>query len=218
MDTLWLIWIVAAYLCGSVPFGLLIGLAKGVDIREAGSGNVGATNAGRVLGRKWGMLCFGLDVAKGAAPVLVAGFALGYIGHADLPAADAWRWLAVAAAPVVGHVFPVWLKFKGGKGVATGLGVLLGMYPLLTLPALGALVVWIALAAAFRYVSVASMGAAVALPVIAVVTAYTADRTRALLPVLVVTGAIALLVLLRHRSNITRLLSGTESRIGEREG
>ena len=148
---------------------------------------------------------------------LIAGFALGYTGEADLPAADAWRWLAVAAAPVVGHVFPVWLKFKGGKGVATGLGVLLGMYPLLTLPALGALGVWIVLAAAFRYVSLASMAAAVALPAIAAAVAFASGHTQALPPVLVVTGAIALLVLLRHRSNIARLLKGTESRIGQRE-
>src|SRR5690349_4488530 len=107
----WALWVAIGYLSGSIPFGLLLGLWRGVDIRKAGSGNIGATNLGRVLGRKWGILCFVLDVLKGAVPVAAAGGAMGVLGRGDLPAGQAWGWLAVAVAAVLGHVFPVWLGF-----------------------------------------------------------------------------------------------------------
>lgn len=215
MDSLWVLWLALAYLSGSVPFALLIGLAKGVDIRAHGSGNVGATNVGRVLGRRWGVLCFVLDVLKGVLPVAVGGLALGYFGDGDLSEAAAWRWLALAAAAMLGHVFPVWLRFKGGKGVATGLGVLLAMWPLLTVPAAAAALTWVALAKAYRYVSLASMAAAALLPVYVAAWALGTGQGRgALLPTLVVTSLLGGLVLLRHRTNIARLRAGTESRIG----
>lgn len=213
----WMAWVVVAYLCGSIPFGLLIGFARGVDVRQAGSGNLGTTNVGRVLGRKWGILCFALDVLKGLLPVLAAGLALGYVGAARLQPQEAWRWLAVATAAVLGHVFPVWLAFKGGKGVATGLGVMLGFWPVLTLPGLAAAATWVIVVKLSRYVSLASMAAAVSLPIylliMAPLTGLVADSRP---PFLLVTSFMALLVILRHRSNIARLLAGTENKVGKK--
>lgn len=213
----WQLWLVIAYLSGSVPFGLLLGFCKGVDIRKHGSGNVGATNCGRVLGRKWGLLCFALDVLKGFAPVFVAGLVLAYIGHDRLEAAQVLRWLLIAAAAVIGHVFPVWLKFQGGKGVATSLGVLLGVWPVLTLPGLATLVVWAVMLGLFRYVGLASVVAAVALPLlvlaIGLLRGSTADE---LWPFLTVTGVLSLLVVWRHRGNIARLIAGTEPKVGRK--
>jgi len=215
MVTHWLIFIAAAYLAGSISFALLIGKMRGVDIRKHGSGNVGATNAGRVLGRKWGILCFVLDVAKGALPVAIAGVVMDVTSRADL-GAEAWWWLGVAVAAVVGHMFPVWLKFKGGKGVATGLGVLLGFWPLLTLAAVVAAVVWIAMMLAFRIVSLASMIASMTLPpAVAIIGRMRGSEWADLLPFLIVTATLAGLVVIRHRSNVKRLLAGEEPTVGQ---
>lgn len=215
MPTQAFIWIALAYACGSTPFALLIGLARGVDIRKQGSGNVGATNVGRVLGRRWGVLCFVLDVLKGLLPVLGAGAAMGLLGSRGLSSAQAWWWLAVGGAAVVGHVFPIWLRFKGGKGVATSLGVLLGFWPVLTLPGALAGLTWVALIKATRYVSVASIGAAVMLPLYFVGVSRGMDRGgEEFLPFLVVSILLALLVVVRHRANIARLRAGTENRVG----
>lgn len=215
MSGSWAIWIAIGYVLGSVPFALFIGLAKGVDIRKVGSGNVGATNVGRALGRKWGVLCLVLDVIKGFAPVLAAGIATHSLGTRNLPAADAWCWLGVGAAAVIGHVFPVWLRFRGGKGVATSLGVLLGYWPTLTLAGVGAGIVWAVLAKATRYVSVASIGAAVALPILVLAIAPAMGRTMLeITPFLIISLVLAALVVIRHRTNIARLRAGTESKIG----
>lgn len=212
---LW-VWVILSYVAGSIPFGVIIGLAKGVDLRKVGSGNVGATNVGRVLGRKWGLLCFALDLLKGMVPVLAAGFALGYIHQRALPPDQAWRWLSVAAAAVVGHVFPLWLGFKGGKGVATGLGALLGVWPILTLPALATFALWGLVLWIFRYVSLASIVAAAALPILTYIAGSLRDTTvSAMLPFLAVTSALSVLVILRHRANLARLIAGTENRIGQ---
>ena len=121
----WVPFVLLAYLCGSIPMGLCIGFSRGMDIRTQGSRNIGATNCGRVLGRPWGVLCFILDVLKGLGPVLGAGLVLGYAGRSDLGSSEAWQWLCIAAAAVLGHVFPVWLKFQGGKGVATSVGMMI---------------------------------------------------------------------------------------------
>lgn len=211
-------WWLAGYLAGSIPFGLLIGFMRGVDIRDAGSGNIGATNAGRVLGKRFGLLCFTLDVAKGWAPVLAAGVFLGHVGEHVIAPAAALEWLGVAAAAMCGHMFPIWLKFKGGKGVATGFGVMLGVWPMLTLPVIGALIIWIAAALTLRYVSLASMLAAVAMPILVAILAYVdqvalADRW----PFFAVTILMALLVVVKHRTNITRLLAGDEPCIGQKD-
>lgn len=211
----WLLWVLGGYLCGSVPFGLLIGLSRGTDIRRSGSGNVGATNVGRVLGRPWGVLTFVLDLIKGLAPVLGYGVAMSHVGVWSLPSDDSGRWMGVAAATIVGHIYPVWLRFKGGKGVATGLGAMLGVWPVLTLAAVAATVVWISVLAWFRYVGLASITATVTIPlvvlVIAVVRGHPLGES---LPLLAPTAILALLVIVRHRGNIARIRAGTEPRIG----
>jgi len=205
------------YLSGSIPFALLLGRLRGVDIRTVGSGNVGATNLGRACGKPWGIGCFVLDMTKGLAPVLVAGGLLGYLGQADLPPADAWRWLSVGAAAVFGHVFPVWLKFRGGKGVATGAGVLLGFWPVLTVPGLLGAAVWGGIVAASRYVGVASVVAALSLPLwLLIISLVDGHALSARLPFFVVSGLLAALVTFRHRGNIARTLAGTEPKIGQK--
>lgn len=212
------------YLCGSVPFGLLVGRLKGVDIRQHGSGNIGATNVGRVLGRPWGVLAFFLDVAKGFVPVLVFGrFASGWMpATAGARAGIFLLWSAVAAACVLGHLFPVFLRFKGGKGVATSLGAMLGLWPYFTLPGLLTFGLWVLLTLATRYVSVGSVGAAVAFPVVfAVFAAIRREQwgTAAdLWPLHGFATIIALLVVYRHRGNLQRLFNGVEHQIGSSTG
>ena len=119
-----------AYLLGSVPFGLLIGKAKGVDLRAHGSGNIGATNAMRVLGKPLGIACFALDVAKGAIPTAIAGALI--VPESGLDAPTAFAWVAIGVCAVIGHMFSIFLRFSGGKGVATGFGILLAIFPYVT--------------------------------------------------------------------------------------
>lgn len=219
---LWALCILGGYLAGSIPFGLLIGRLRGIDIREHGSKNIGATNVGRVLGRPLGMVCFVLDVAKGAAPVLIAGVVNDTLARpaAELTQAQMWLWLTVAIAPVLGHVYSLFIGFKGGKGVATGFGALLAMWPLLTFPTLGALVVWYTALRLTKYVSVASMSAVVSLPIFALLAAAPGDlenigaTLRHASPPIIVTAALALFVIIKHRGNIARLRRGEESRVG----
>lgn len=219
---LWAFGILGGYLIGSVPFGLIVGHLRGIDIREHGSKNIGATNVGRVLGRPWGMLCFALDVAKGAVPVMVMGALMDTLNRpaAELTQAQMWWWLAVAIAPVVGHMFPLYIGFKGGKGVATGFGALAAMWPLLTFPALGALVVWYTALRLTKYVSVASIAAASSLPLFYVLAATPRNLENVLpallhaSPPLIVTAALALVIIVKHRSNIARLRRGEEPKIG----
>jgi glycerol-3-phosphate acyltransferase PlsY len=211
MTTLAWLWIPVAYLLGSIPFALLIGKVKGVDIRTVGSGNVGATNLGRAVGKKWGIVCFFLDAGKGLAAVLLAGFVQGWVGQPGLSPLWSWLWLGVAAGAVAGHMFPVWLKFKGGKGVATGLGALLGFFPLVTVPALGAFLTWLAVLGIYRIVGLASVVAAGALPLyIAAGTAIAGRPWAEALPYLIVVTALCGLVIFRHRSNLRRLIRGEE--------
>ncbi|MHC5114977.1 MAG: glycerol-3-phosphate 1-O-acyltransferase PlsY [Planctomycetota bacterium] len=217
---IWAACIIGAYLIGSIPFGLLIGRARGVDIREHGSKNIGATNVGRVLGRKLGGLCFVLDLLKGAAPVLVAGVVAGIVGArpAELSSSAQWLWMLVAVAAVAGHMASVFLVFRGGKGVATSFGAMLAMWNVLTLPALGALVVWYAVVRLSRIVSLASMAAAASLPVWYVVSVIPNDgdvlaHLRHASPPLIVCVLLAALVVWRHRANIGRLMRGEESKI-----
>jgi len=207
----------AAYLIGSIPFGVLIARAHGVDLRARGSGNVGATNVGRVLGSRWGYLCFVLDVTKGLGPVLLVGLRLRDPGAADLSAYRQAAWLAVAFGAIAGHVFSVFLRFRGGKGVATSLGVLLGFWPYFTFPALAALGLWVVVVLIWRYVSLASIVAAGAFPVLFAAACVLAGRPLASLwPLLAFAAAMAGLVIVRHRSNIRRLMNGTENRIGRK--
>jgi len=210
-------WFVGGYLIGSIPFGWLIGKARGVDIREHGSRNIGATNCGRVCGKPWGVLAFVLDVAKGFGPTLAA--------VAWLPAlvdfqSERSRWLAtvlVAAAPILGHLFPVWLKFKGGKAVATALGVVLAM-PMLTVWALAAFGVWIVVTGLSRVAHVpehVSVGSTVAALALAALYLWF-ERGKAwadYLPVTVFVLLVVALVIVRHRSNYVRLARGTENKV-----
>jgi glycerol-3-phosphate acyltransferase PlsY len=191
---------VAAYLLGSIPFGLLIVKASaGRDIREIGSGNIGAANVARNAGPVAGALTLALDAAKGYFAVwLAARMTQGNI-----------RWMMIAAiAAVVGHMFPVWLKFRGGKGVATGLGVFL---PICREAVGAAVVLWLLVAIFWRYSSLGSIVAAVALPVFV----YFLYAPRHAPPdiVTVGTGLIAILILIKHRSNIERLIAGKESKL-----
>lgn len=212
--------VLVAYLWGGVPFGLLIGLARGVDIRTRGSGNIGATNAGRVLGWKYGCLAFILDMAKGLVPTLLAGLLLhGLTESGRLAGATTFiLWVVAAGACIAGHMFPVYLNFRGGKGVATSLGVLLGIYPYFTGPGLLAFALWALTTWISRYVSLGSIVAAAAFPIIFAAFSWSrrdvwGDFT-VLWPLHVFATIMAVVVIYRHRSNIQRLWTGTESKIG----
>ncbi len=183
---------ILSYLLGSVPSGFLVGSSSGVDVRSAGSGNIGATNVARTLGWKKGLLTLFFDVAKGFLPVLAA-----YLLDLGVAAAAAGGLAAFA-----GHLYPVFLKFKGGKGVATAAGVYLGAMPLGLLVLLG---VFVLIVLASRRVSPASMAAAVAGPVVAWVLSYPPE-------VAWMNLVIGILVVVRHRENIRRLVAGEEAR------
>lgn len=184
--------VAAAYLLGSIPTGLLLGKAYGIDVRTKGSGNIGATNLYRTVGRKVGIMTLVGDCLKGALPVLL-------MKYSSLPSEYA-AWVGLAA--FCGHVFSLFLKFRGGKGVATALGVFLALAPL----AVGiAVAVFLVLMFVWRYVSLGSICAAAVMPV--AVALLNGGRT-----LIVVTLVIALIVIVRHAENIKRLLAGTENR------
>lgn len=220
----WLL-VPAAYTIGSIPVGLLMGLARGVDVRRHGSGNIGATNVARVLGRRAGLTCFALDALKGLIPTLGAGLALGTLGDWRPSVGDGLAWVAVAIATMMGHMFPVWLRFRGGKGIATGLGALLAVFPLLTFAALASLLVWVAFVAAWRMIGPASSVAALVLP-LGVHASFLAARSSGWdagtgpspmrMPLLVITAALAALAIYKHRGNLARTIRGTEPRLGQR--
>lgn len=195
MDAVSLALIGAAYLLGSVPFGLLLArLLGGVDVRRAGSGNIGATNVARTAGRAAGILTLVLDLAKGAAAPALALYVL------QLPL---WVGLLAGLAAILGHVFPLYLRFRGGKGVATAAGVFLAVTPLATAVAFG---VFLLAFGIVRIVSVGSLAAAVTL----VAATWSLDgRT----PVVAVAAAVAVLVVLRHAGNIRRLVREEEPRM-----
>ena len=203
--------IIASYLLGSVPFGLIIARAHGKDLRAIGSGNIGATNVSRALGKKWALVCFGFDVFKGLLPMLAARL---FITH-PLTSRHLAIWLAVGCAAILGHIFPVYLKFKGGKGVATSLGVLLGLWPYYTICGLASFAVWILVVLIWRYVSLASIAAAVAFPacLTAAVAVLPGWHFGTLWLLFIVATIMPALVVLRHRANIRRLIEGTESKI-----
>jgi len=194
---------------------------RGVDIRLLGSGNVGATNVGRVLGRRFGVTCFVLDGAKGAIPVLSAGQFHGAIGSAaPLAPADAWGWMLVAVAAIAGHMASVFLRFRGGKGVATSFGAMLALWPLLTIPSIVALIAWAVILRMTRFMSLASLTGAIVLPVLATILAFLRlgpwrqISWPAAAPALGAAVFVAAVVLWKHRSNIARLRAGTEPRVG----
>ena len=197
-----------AYLLGSIPFGLLIGLAfKGVDIRKHGSGNIGATNAARVLGNPWGILALVLDLLKGLLPILGVSLLFGDVSLKVLG----------GIAAIVGHMFPVWLKFRGGKGVATSLGVVLVLSHSYWV-VLAALLTFIATFGIWRIVSVSSMTAALAYGVSQLISMGSGAFSNDNWSLAAFSIAIPVLIIARHRSNIVRLLKGTEPRFERKEG
>ncbi len=209
--------VLGAYLIGSIPFGVIIARAHGIDLRSVGSGNIGATNVSRALGRKWAYVCFALDVLKGLIPTLLA---LHVIRSASTESGTSEAvalclWLAAGCATIVGHVFPIYLRFRGGKGVSTSFGVALGIWPYFTLCAGVAIAVWVIFALKWRYVSLASMVASAmffATLVLSVVF-LPSWRFGTLWPLVIVATVIPASVFVRHRENIGRLINGTESKI-----
>jgi acyl-phosphate glycerol 3-phosphate acyltransferase len=198
--------IVVSYLVGAIPFGYLLARARGLDILSQGSGNIGATNVARVLGKPFGVLVFLLDFAKGAIPTLAAGWVTLSDEAAFLPGT-----LPVAAgiAAFLGHLFPIYLRFRGGKGVATGAGVIAVLVPLITVIVFA---VWVVVFVLTRYVSLASLTAAALLFVLRLVlTPAPWDQTSLVVTLFCLAGSC--LVFLRHHGNIRRLLAGTENRV-----
>ncbi len=202
--------IAAAYLAGSIPFGLLVGLAKGVDVRKGGSGNIGATNVARLLGKRFFFIVFTLDMLKSLLPVLGGYFILRHSGDGDVaryPATIYLLWLLIGFAAILGHMYSLFLGFKGGKGVATSAGVLLGVFPFYTCGAAIVIAIWIIIFLTTRYISVASIIGAALFPL-----TYLLIGLRQGWPVL---GAqwpltafailIAAMVVWKHRTNIARL-------------
>ncbi len=201
--------LLGSYLIGSVPFGYFAGKMQGIDLRECGSHNIGATNAGRVLGKKWGIIVFLADFLKGFLPVLLMAHMLGEDPVA-MDAEQAGWMLGTIFAVVLGHTYTCFLKFKGGKGVATSAGALFALSPVIGGYAVAA---WLVMMLIFRYVSLASMVAAVVMLIVAWYefcgsgeTSVAGKMFFGLLAVLTV------LVIVKHRTNIVRLLNGTESK------
>lgn len=197
--------LVFGYAVGSVPSGYLAGKVSGVDVRRHGSGNIGATNVLRVLGKPWGMAVFLADALKGFLAVWIASNMVARTAGAS-DYAEFYSILAGAAC-VIGHSFPVWLGFKGGKGVATSAGAIFGVMPI---AAITIFLVWLLVFLTTRYVSVASIIAALALPL--TVGALVRMRMTQGVMLLYFSAAMTVLVVWRHRSNISRLLNGTEQR------
>ena len=185
--------IIFAYLIGSIPVGVILGRLKGVDPRKTGSGNIGATNVMRSAGKKLGIITLVCDAAKGLIPVVLA-TALG---------AQEYVIAIVGFVVFLGHVFPIFLKFRGGKGVATALGVYLAVRPTVII---GAFVVFVIVFAIWRYVSLASLIGAIVVPI----GLY---LVRAPYQFVIMAVLIALVVILRHKDNISRLIKGTENKL-----
>jgi glycerol-3-phosphate acyltransferase PlsY len=197
--------VIGSYLLGSIPFGYLAGRLAGIDIRKVGSGNVGATNVVRVLGKRFGYPVFALDFLKGFGAVLISMLA----APGKPPAWNSSEIFGILAAmsSVLGHLYPPWLKFKGGKGVATSAGALLALAPVATLIGV---TIWIIVFWLTGYVSLASMIAAVILPIVILIMGSHDSRNGKAL--VYASACVAAVVVWRHRSNLSRLMRGTEPR------
>jgi acyl phosphate:glycerol-3-phosphate acyltransferase len=196
---------VVSYLLGSIPTGFLVARARGIDIRSVGSGNIGATNVLRVLGKPAGVFVMFVDALKGALAVLIAVRVIGPM-FSGMPGNQANEWYGVCAgvAAILGHNFTCWLSFKGGKGIATSAGVLLALVPWSLVIILA---VWLILLTSTRLVSLASVCASATLP-------FAAWLTGESLTMILITTGLAGLAIYKHRGNIKRLLNGTEPRLG----
>jgi acyl phosphate:glycerol-3-phosphate acyltransferase len=198
-----------AYLVGSIPFGLIVGKMKGIDPRTGGSGNIGATNVGRLLGKKYFWIVFTFDMLKGLLPMAIASYLARDIDVAHKPYL---LWMLVGAAAFLGHLFPVWLKFKGGKGVATACGVLLGLWPYFTIPGLVPVIVFLLVFAMSKTVSLGSIFGSASFPIayVAIGEAMGWPIIGRQIPLLVLAIAVPAFIIVKHKSNIARLLAGTE--------
>ncbi|MBA3712266.1 MAG: glycerol-3-phosphate 1-O-acyltransferase PlsY [Pyrinomonadaceae bacterium] len=197
--------VAAAYLLGSVPFGyLIVRLSGGGDVREGGSGGTGATNVTRRAGKAAGIVTLMLDAIKGVAAVVLARWLLAVDFGIN------WWVAAAALAAIIGHIFPVWLGFRGGKGVATGLGIYLSLSPLAVAlaAALFVIIVW-----ATRYVSLGSVTAAAAMPLCVWLLSWRGGPNQSLAPLMAATVAGSAIIILMHHANINRLWRGTENKL-----
>ncbi|NOX19925.1 MAG: glycerol-3-phosphate 1-O-acyltransferase PlsY [Nitrospirae bacterium] len=188
--------VVFAYLLGAIPFGLLIAKARGIDLRKVGSGNIGTTNVLRAVGKKEALITLAADILKGTIPVVIAKI---LTGHDTIVA-------MTAAAAVIGHDFSIYLGFKGGKGVATSLGVVLGLKPLLGVTLI---IVWILTALCFRYSSLSALVAFAFL----LLFSFISDLSK---PIRLLMILLFALIYFKHRSNIKRLVQGVEPKLGQR--
>jgi glycerol-3-phosphate acyltransferase PlsY len=190
--------IIASYFIGAIPTGVVLAKAfSGTDIRREGSGNIGATNVTRVLGKKLGALTLAGDLLKGFLPVCIGSYLVSSLNVVYL----------MGLAAFLGHLFPVYLRFKGGKGVATGLGVFLYFAPLVILIEV---VVFVALVGIWKYVSLGSLIAAAVMPLLLLL--FASQK-----PVVLLSSAFALLIFIKHKANIQRLLNGTENKFGTKK-
>ena len=200
--------IVSAYLIGSIPFGFLVGKMRGIDVRTVGSKNIGATNVFRTVGKKWGLLAFACDFLKGFLPTLAAKLYAAKSGDETLAA---YLPLAVGVTCVIGHMFTCFMKFKGGKGIATGFGMLVALLPLLVLAAFALFIIVVRM---FHYISLGSICAAAFLLVAIWFPCKELSNPDGFhnLPQCIVVAVVALFAIWKHRTNISRLMSGTENR------
>jgi acyl phosphate:glycerol-3-phosphate acyltransferase len=203
---LWLLIVILSYFIGSIPWGYLFARRKGIDIRQQGSGNIGAANAARVMGKGWGYVVFLCDFLKGILAVTLGWLLAAYYG-ADVVLGG----VVAGIACVVGHDYTIWLRFKGGKGIATLAGAALALLPLLFI-SFG--VTWIVVFFISRYTSLASICGVLALPI--AVAFFVAKTDPAFSCLLLFSVSMAVLAIWRHRSNIVRLLNGTENRFGKK--
>lgn len=196
-----IIYLLAAYVLGSIPFGLLIGRSvKGIDIRQFGSKNIGATNVFRVVGKKWGIFAFFLDALKGY-------LAITWPAYLNIHFEQTYIYIAAAVFTIAGHSFPIWLSFRGGKGVAVSLGVFLALTPV---PALLSFGLWIIIFLISHIISMASLTAAVCFPVMIVLTMRSTD----LFPwIFGISLLLMLFIFYTHRENVRRLLKSEEKKL-----
>src|ERR1700733_13828708 len=200
---------ILCYLIGSIPNGYLVARSQGVDIRQLGSRNIGATNVLRVMGKKWGYLVFLCDTLKGFLAVK-----LGLFLAAQALLSPVLGGVIAAVTCILGHNYTIWLGFKGGKGIATSAGVIMALFPITVVCCLA--IVWIVVFYAGKYVSLASIAAAVALPIaVFLMVAKTGQEFWTLFGF---SGLVCALAVWRHQANIVRLMNGTESRFGKKRG
>jgi glycerol-3-phosphate acyltransferase PlsY len=206
----WLLVIAAAYLIGSIPSGYLAGIARGIDIRKEGSGNIGATNAFRILGKTAGTIVLVADGLKGwFATAIVPGLVVSMVSH-DHAFETEWMHIVAGVVVILGHNYTVWLNFKGGKGIATSAGVLAALVPWTLVIALSS---WILVLLLTRYVSVASITAAFLLPIATWAVRYAGVQYS---PTMIgITALMGGLAIYKHKANIQRLMNGTENKIGK---